>query len=180
MDLIIEKNVLDIDGDFVEIGCFLGGGTFKLSNLIRKTSKKIYAIDLFDPTFDNTICTEGEKMCTIYQKTLKGKSQEKIYKEIIKDCTNIITIVGDSKKVILPCRKISFGFIDGNHSLEYVESDFSQLWQRTVSGGIIAFDDYGSNLPLITKAIHNIISSNIEGIAKIGTTGKKIIWLQKN
>jgi len=179
MDLIVRENCFDIDGDFVEIGCFLGGGTYKLSRLIEKTNKKIYTIDLFDPTFDTTTCIKGKKMSTIYHSHLKGRNQKEIYEKITEKCNNIVTLVGDSKKIDLPCKKISFGFIDGNHSSEYVKSDFYLLWSKSISGTIIAFDDYGYDLPNVTKTIHEIIFSKIDEIKKIGTIGKKIIWFQK-
>ncbi|HIE43262.1 MAG TPA: hypothetical protein EYP78_00500 [Candidatus Omnitrophica bacterium] len=53
---IKKKDILSVEGDLVEIGAFLGGGTYKLSKFLEKqrSSKRLYVIDIFDPTFDWT------------------------------------------------------------------------------------------------------------------------------
>jgi len=100
LDTIIQQKIYQLEGDFVEIGVFLGGGTYKLSKLLEKlgVNKKIYAIDIFNPEFDKTTCTRGESMSELYKRILKGKNQYEVYKEITKNCKNVVTLVGDSKK----------------------------------------------------------------------------------
>jgi len=160
---------------------FLGGGTYKLSKLLEKlgVNKKIYAIDIFNPEFDKTTCTRGESMSELYKRILKGKNQYEVYKEITKNCKNVVTLVGDSKKITLPCEKVAFAYIDGNHSPEYVKNDFYLVWNKLVSNGIIAFDDYGYDLPQVTKTIHQLIGEQSDKILKIWTAGLKTIFIQK-
>jgi hypothetical protein len=56
--------------------------------------------------------------------------------------SNVITIPKDSKKVKFPVdQQFVFGFIDGNHSPEYVVNDFYLVWKHLVPGGIVAFHD---------------------------------------
>jgi len=181
LDTILQQRLYKLEGDFVEIGVFLGGGTYKLSKLLEKlkSDKKIYAIDIFDPEFDKTICTSGVAMSNLYKRILKNKNQHEIYNEITKDCNNVITLVEDSKKVSLPCEKISFAYIDGNHSSEYVKNDFYLVWNKLVSGGIVAFDDYGYDLPQVTKAIHILIGEQNNNILKIWTAGINKIFIKK-
>ena len=181
LDTIIQQKIYQLEGDFVEIGVFLGGGTYKLSKLLEKlgVNKKIYAIDIFNPEFDKTTCTRGESMSELYKRILKGKNQYEVYKEITKDCKNVVTLVGDSKKITLPCEKVAFAYIDGNHSPEYVKNDFYLVWNKLVSNGIIAFDDYGYDLPQVTKTIHQLIGEQHDKILKIWTAGLKTIFIQK-
>jgi len=181
LDAIIKQKLYLLEGDFVEIGVFLGGGTYKLSKLLEKlgSPKKVYAVDIFDPEFDNTICTQGKTMSELYKEILKNKNQYEIYKETIKDCKNINTLIGDSKKIAIPCKKISFAYIDGNHSAEYVKNDFYLVWNKIVSHGVISFDDYGYDLPQVTKTIHQLIGEQSNNILKIWTAGFKTIFIQK-
>ncbi len=182
LDQVDKQKIIELDGDFVEIGCFLGGGTYKLCKYleVNKSSKKVYALDIFSPSFDKTKCLSGKKMSSIYMSKLKEKNQLELYKKITKNCNNLITLVGDSKKVELPLKKISFAYIDGNHSAEYVRNDFNLVWRKLVKGGVISFDDYGYDLPNVTKQINLLIAKNCNNINKIWTSGKKTIFIQKN
>lgn len=181
LDMIIQNKIYQLNGHFVEIGAFLGGGTYKLSQLLRKLApeKKIYAIDIFEPTFDNSVCTRGFTMSDLYQRALEGKDQYKIYKQVTENCKNVITIREDSMKVSLPCEKICFAYVDGNHNSEYVRSDFFLVWKKLVSNGMVAFDDYGCDLPQVTKTIHDLISENRNEVKRIWTQGVKTIFIQK-
>lgn len=181
LEEIGKEGVLGLEGDFVEIGCFLGGGTYKLCRFLEKESseKKLYSIDIFSPDFDSTICDRGVSMKNLYKKILKGKNQLKIFKKVTANCHNLELIIGDSAKIKLPTRKTSFAYIDGNHSPEYVENDFCLVWDKLVSGGVVAFDDYGYDLPEVTKKINEIIAKNYQKIDKIWTKGRKTIFIKK-
>lgn len=181
LEEIEKEEILNLKGDFVEIGTFLGGGTYKLCCFLEKKSsnKKIYSIDVFSPDFDTTICDRGTSMKALYKRILKGKNQLEIFKKITANCHNLRLIIGDSKKVKLPIKRISFAYIDGNHSPEYVENDFYLVWDKVVSKGIVSFDDYGYDLPEVTKKINEIIGKNYQKIDKIWTKGKKTIFIKK-
>jgi len=115
----------------------------------------------------------------LYKKSLKGKNQLDIYNEITKNCNNLITLIGDTKKIKLPANEISFAYIDGNHSSEYVNNDFILVWNKVSPGGVISFDDYGYDLPGVTREINKLIANNHTSIDKIWTKGKKTIFIQK-
>jgi len=181
LDTILNTKVYELDGDVVEIGAFLGGGTYKLSKLMDKIApeKKIFVIDIFESNFDQTRCTVGKSMSEIYSSILKGRNQYETYKNVIKDCRNVLTIVGDSHKAKLPCEKICFAYIDGNHSPEYVRNDFYLVWNKLVSRGIVSFDDYGFDLPQVTETIHKLIGEQSDKILRVWTAGLKTIFIQK-
>jgi len=168
VDFIQKRALQNLEGDVVEIGAFLGGGTVKLAKFAKKHGKKVYVIDIFDPDFDKTEDTSGLRMCHIYQAFLEGRSQLEIYQEITRGWDNIVTIKEDSKKVRFPReQKFIFGFIDGNHQPEYVRNDFYIVWSNLVSGGIVGFHDYHYTLPKVTETIDGLTKEHKEEISEV-------------
>ena len=168
VDFIQKRALQNLEGDVVEIGAFLGGGTVKLAKFAKKHGKKVYVIDIFDPDFDKTEDTSGLRMCHIYQAFLEGRSQLEIYQEITQGWDNIVTIKEDSKKVRFPReQKFIFGFIDGNHQPEYVRNDFYIVWSNLVSGGIVGFHDYHYTLPKVTETIDGLTKEHKEEISEV-------------
>lgn len=183
---IIKKyNLLEIEGDLVEIGVFLGGGTYKLAKYLeqRRSAKKVFAIDIFDIYFDNTTCSKNITMAELYERHIKhlgtSLSQFEIFEQVTKNCSNIEVIKSDTKKVAeLPTNSICFGFIDGNHAREYVINDFNLVWSKLSPGGMIALDDYGYDLPQVTETIDDLIRLHRDEITSTFCIGK-IIFLQR-
>ena len=170
-----------LDGDVVEIGAFMGGGTAKLAAFAREHGKRVYAIDLFDPARDTTQDTSGTRMCDIYQAFLQGRSQHEAYMEATQGFDNIVTINKDSREVhFSPEQKFIFGFIDGNHHPEYVRNDFDLVWPNLVPGGVLGFHDYGFDLPEVTRTIDELIGEHVEEIANtLEMKDRHIILLTK-
>lgn len=125
---ILEKEgCMQLPGDLLEIGAFVGGGTRKLACYARQFSKKVYAIDVFNPLSDLTVNEKGVKMSDLYSDTLQrlGLTMFEAYWFNTCRCHNIITIPKDSKKVRFPSNlKFCFAFINGNHSPDYVINDY--------------------------------------------------------
>jgi len=172
-----KEQIGKLDGDVVEIGSFLGGGTAKLARFFGKHNKKVYAVDIFEPSFDNTKSADGTSMASLYSKVLKGRNQEEVFRETTRKCPNVVMIKGDSKQVTLPCREICFSFIDGCHDPDYVRNDFYLVWDKTVAGGVVGFHDYGSNLPQTTKAIDKLIEYNKNSIKETSQIKEKWVLL---
>jgi len=181
LDTIIKEKLYLLEGDIVEIGAFLGGGTYKLSKLMEAlgVDKIVYAIDTFDFRSDESTSTSGERMSDLYGEILKGRNQFDIYSKITMNCKNVVTLISDSKNVVLPCDKVCFAYIDGNHSPDYVRNDFYLVWNKLVSHGVVSFDDYGYDLPQVTKTIHKLIGEESERILKLWTAGGKRIFIEK-
>jgi hypothetical protein len=181
IDYINEHHLCALEGDFIEIGAFVGGGTVKLAKLARAYGKKVFVIDVFDPMADQTATPHGTTMSDIYLAFLEGKSQYKMYCENTSSCDNIVTIKEDSKKVKLPAnQKFMFGFIDGNHQPDYVSNDFLLVWKYLVSGGMVGLHDYRSELPEVTRTIDRLLhhkKKEITGTVEIGE--KHIILITK-
>ena len=167
LDFIEARSLYRLEGDLIEIGSFMGGGTIKLARYARKHGKRVFAIDIFDPTSDATATPDGTRMCDIYLAFLEGRSQLEAYEEAVRGWDNIITIRKDSKTVSFPAeQKFIFGFIDGNHLPDYVRNDFSIIWSNLVPGGVLGFHDYNTELPEVTKCIDTIIAEHTEEISE--------------
>jgi len=161
LDFIKQRALHRLDGDMVEIGVLMGGGTVKLARFARKYRKKVYAIDIFDPSVDRTETPDGIKMSDIYEAFLEGRSQIEVYEEAVRGLDNIVTIKEDSKKVKFPSeQKFMFGFIDGNHQAEYVRNDFNIVWSNLVPNGAVGFHDYNSELAEVTETIDGLITEH--------------------
>jgi hypothetical protein len=176
IDFMRKRGLYKLEGDIIEIGAFMGGGTAKLARFAQKYDKKVYAIDIFDPSRDKTPDKNGVRMCDIYQAFLQGRSQSEVYQQTTRGFDNIITIDKDSKRVRFPKgQKFIFGFIDGNHQPDYVINDFNLVWRHLVSGGSVGFHDYNFDLPQVTKAIDGLISKHRDEISDIHEIEQKHI-----
>jgi hypothetical protein len=183
----IERNrIADVPGDVVEIGVLLGGGTYKLCKYFEREApeKRVYAVDIFDPSFDTTAGAEGDTMAQLYEQALgdtviHGRSQREIFDHITRDCRNLTVLAEDSATVDLPADRLAFAYVDGNHSAPYVRSDFELVWSRLSPGGIVGLDDYGDTIDDVTDTMHQLIGEHAAEIARIWTAAPKTLFVQR-
>jgi len=164
-----ERELYKLEGDIVEIGAYMGGGTVKLAEFAQRYGKKVCAIDTFDSSLDKTIGKGGVKACDVYQAFLYGRSMLELYQETTRGFDNIITIKEDSTRVKFPKeQKFVFGFVDGCHQQAYVKNDFRLIWPHLVSGGVIGFHDYKfDDWPEVTQAVDELIEMHKREISQI-------------
>ena len=181
IDFMRKRRLHKLEGDIVEIGAFMGGGTAKLARFARKYGKRVYAVDIFEPGCDKTPDKSGVRMCDIYQAFLQGRSQLEVYQQTTKSFDNILTIYMDSRKVSFhKGQRFIFGFIDGNHQADYVRNDFNLVWEHLVPGGGVGFHDYNFDLPEVTEAVDSLIKEHKDEISDVHEMEEKhIIILTK-
>jgi SAM-dependent methyltransferase len=181
IDFMQKRKLHLLKGDIIEIGAFMGGGTVKLAKYAQKYARIVYAVDIFDPSCDKTQDKSGARMCDIYEAFLQGRSQLQVYQQTTHAFDNILTINMDSKKVSFhKGQKFIFGFIDGNHSPDYVRNDFYLVWRHLVPGGCVGFHDYNFDLPEVTETINDLIREHSNEISDVHEIrGKHIILLTK-
>ena len=181
IDFMSERALHELEGDIIEIGAFVGGGTAKLARFAQEYGKKVFAIDIFDPGCDRTRDSSGTRMCDIYEAFLHGRSQLEVYRETTRGFDNIITLDMDSKEVEFPReQRFIFGFIDGNHQPDYVRNDFYLVWRNLIPGGSVGFHDYGSDMPEVTEAVDGLIGEHKDEISEVHEIkGKHILLLTK-
>lgn len=171
----------DVPGEIVEIGAFLGGGTRKLCQLAKKFGKQVHVIDIFDPCHDRSKNDRGESMSWIYRSILGNRNLKKEFENNTRDFDNLIVHQCDSRDAHLGDVKVCFAFVDGGHSNEVVKSDFNLLWSRLSPRGVIAFHDYGGDLPQVKEALDGCIldfSDKIESV--IIVEDKKMIFIRSH
>jgi len=162
VDFMNQHALHKLEGDIIEIGVYMGRGTAELANFAQRYDKIVYAIDVFDPSLDNTISKSGIKAADVYEAFLQGRSMLEAYRESIRDFDNIVTIRENSKKISFPEeQRFVFGFIDGCHQKSYVENDFYVIWPHLVSGGALGFHDYKfDDWPEVTKAVDKLMRTH--------------------
>jgi len=182
IDFMRAKGVFGVPGDIVEIGAFCGGGTYKLARslLHLRSSKRVIAVDCFDVTFDNTQCTEGIPMSQLYARCLGGRSQMEMFCKVTRGLQNVVVIAADSRRVSLPTDAVCFAFIDGNHAPDYVRNDFLLVWEKLSPGGVVAFHDYGYDLPMVTSTLDDLCAQHRSEIQESYVDAQKhILFIQK-
>lgn len=169
VDFIKQRPLQTLEGDLIEIGAYMGRGTAKLAKFAQEYGKKLYAVDVFDPSVDQTVSKSGIKAGDVYEAFLKGRSMFEAYQESTRGFSNIVTIREDSKRISFPEeQKFVFGFIDGCHQAAYVENDFNVIWPHLCVGGILGFHDYKfDDWPEVTVAIDKLISKNEREISEM-------------
>jgi predicted O-methyltransferase YrrM len=168
IDFIKRWALCELEGDIVEIGAYMGKGTAKLARFAQRYTKRVYAIDVFDPNLDKTSSRNGIKAGDVYEAFLQGRSMLQAYQESTRGLDNIVTIREDSKKVTFPpAQRFMFGFIDGCHQRAYVENDFHVIWPHLVSGGALGFHDYRfDDWPEVTEAADKLIRAHKREISE--------------
>jgi SAM-dependent methyltransferase len=162
IDFMNQRKLHKLEGDIIEIGAYMGRGTAKLAKFAQRYGKKVYAVDVFDPSLDKTVSKSGIKAGDVYQAFLQGRSMLEAYQRSIRGFDNIVTIREDSKNVSFPQeQRFVFGFIDGCHQQPYVENDFYVIWPHLVSGGALGFHDYKfDDWPEVTEAADKLIEAH--------------------
>lgn len=172
-------NVEQVPGDALEIGALFGEGTKVLSAYLSQTPEKtLYVLDVFNLKFDETQTENGVVMSSLYTGWLKQRnfrSQAQAFAFNTQGLRNIQTIICDSKEAMIPAERLSFSFIDGNHSPDYVENDFNLVWDKTSPGGVVAFHDYKGDLPDVTQKIDELVQRKADEISAFHVPGK--FWL---
>ncbi|RED37838.1 methyltransferase family protein [Rhodopseudomonas thermotolerans] len=178
---IDEHDLWSLDGDILEIGAFMGGGTAKLAIASRKHQKGVLVIDVFDPHFDSTQNTRGEPMSWIYSTILGSRDIRARFDQETAGLDNISVRSEASMGVELSAdQRFLFSFIDGNHSSDNVLSDLAFSWARTVPGGVVALHDYGGDLPSVTRAVDHFYKIREAEIDRVNTLPRRtLIFLHK-
>lgn len=163
-----EHRLDSLDGDLIEIGAFMGGGTVKLAAFTRMCAKKVFVVDVFDPALDRTVSPRGATAQEVYLAFLQGRSMWDVYREATAGFDNIVTIRKDSRKVRFgKSQKFCFGFVDGCHQEAFVLNDFRIIWPRLVKGGAIGFHDWEfEDWPEVTQAVKRILTDHAAEIAR--------------
>jgi hypothetical protein len=181
LEVIERHQVARVEGDVLEIGALLGGGTAKLCGWFsaHAPAKRVITVDVFDPAFDPTTTLEGWPMRDLYVNALGDRDQRAVFDDVTSRCRNLVVVAGDSTEVEIPAQCLAFAFVDGSHVAEDVRSDFETVWARLSPGGVVAFHDYGGDLPGVTHTVHCCIGEHAEEIARIWARDPTLLFVQR-
>lgn len=178
----IERNRLDrVEGDALEIGALLGGGTAKLCGWFARNAagKRVIAVDVFDPGFDPTTTVHGWTMRELYAHRIGDRSQRAVFDDVTRGCRNLVVVAGDSTSTDVPADRLAFAFVDGSHVPADVESDFELVWDRLAPGGVAAFHDYGADLPEVTDTLDACVRARGQQIERVWTRSPAILFVRR-
>ncbi len=162
IEKIIEKT--DDFVFYVEIGVKFGNTFIQVVDYCCKNNLKVHciAIDLFeDFIIQNENTHRGD---VAHSKIFKHKLIDLGYEK------NITVIKGDSHKVIPDLIKMKkcVGFIDGNHTYEYVKKDYELLVDK-IDQGFVVLDDV--NWPTVRNFFNELPDKiKIEKTPRVGVT----------
>jgi hypothetical protein len=181
LEVIDRRGIADVEGDVLEIGALLGGGTAKLCRWLaaNASDKRVITVDVFDPAFDPTTTMEGWPMRDLYVHALGDRDQRAVFDEVTSGCKNLVVVPGDSTTIDIPADRLAFAFVDGSHVAEDVRSDFETVWTRLSPGGVVAFHDYGGDLPGVTHTVHRCVGEHAEEIVRIWTRHPTLLFIQR-
>ena len=177
--LIEREGLARRPGDFLEIGCLLGGGTAKLAKLAASVGKQVWVVDVFDPSFDVTKNLAGDRMSDLYRDYLRAQTQEQVFRQVTAPWAGSIQVLKqDSMKVRFPDGlRFVFAFVDGHHDPKWVRSDFATVWKRLHAGGWAGFHDYGGDLPEVTAALDSMLAQHAAQIGRVEKIQDRLILL---
>ncbi len=128
----IVKNLKNLEGDIVEIGCFTGGAGFLFS-----TADELSSIKLFD-TFEGFPITEE----SIKKNSLKANLEDANENLKKYDIKNVEFFKKRFPIGVDNLNKIKFCHIDIN-TYQETKNSFNYIKDLMIVGGVIVFDDYG-------------------------------------
>lgn len=136
--------------DIVEIGSYKGKSTGCIASA---TKLPVYAIDLWDLRH-----YDFEPSVRVKQRGFYLAQTYKAFLENMKPFKNVIPVKGDSREIgKVWNRSIGLLFIDGNHSFDFVKSDYEKFGKYVVSGsGRIAFHD------IVIKGVERVIEEIVK------------------
>lgn len=151
----IAKNCLNLDGDFVELGCYKGDTSILLAEVLKGTKKKLYIYDSFEglpPKVEADFSELGRDFKEGALATTKREVKERFLRAGLKVPVIRKAWFSELSEQDLP-EKIAFAFLDGDlyqsiwESLKLVEN-------KLVKGGMLLVHDYQNlALPGVAKAV---------------------------
>ncbi len=168
VDLLLHTIEDNVDGDVVELGCYVGESSKYLMKTLIETSsnKNLYVYDSFEGLPE---LSEIEKNTGWRAGTLKT-TQQVLIQNFQKNNLPVPIINKNWFKDIpednLP-EKISFAFLDGDFYTSIYDS-LEKIWDRVSDGGYICFHDYNRHdLPGVKLAIDDFLKSkNVDNTTK--------------
>ena len=171
--LELAKSSLDVEGDFVELGCYRGDTSLLLEKLLENSSKKLFIYDSFEGLPAKTREDFSVAGDAFKEKELFVSKREVI--ERFKKAGLKVPVIKkgffedlDSEKDVP--EKIAFAFLDGD-LYNSIKTSLKLAVPKLVNGGIIVVHDYNNpELPGSARAVDEFLRTHSEFRLKIFET----------
>jgi predicted O-methyltransferase YrrM len=143
-----------IEGDILEIGCFLGKTTVFLTRMCEELypDRKVFSIDPHTDDSLQEITAPNKQQGTVHQHFINHTKHLKNHKYYREYSFDVACKFED--------KSLAFAFIDGLHSYEGVIKDYELYIPKIKLGGIVVFDDYLTPKFGVGRAIKEVISKD--------------------
>ena len=153
--LAVAKDCLDIEGDFVELGCYKGDTSLMLAEILQGTSKKLWIYDSFEGLPEKSAKDESA-VGVDFKKGELLVSKREVKMRFLRSGLSVPKIVkawfDDLNDKDLP-DKIAFAFLDGD-LYESIRDSLKLVKDKMAAGGAIMVHDYiNEALPGVAKAV---------------------------
>ena len=153
--LAIAEGCLNVDGDFVELGCYKGDTSLMLAEVLQKTNKKLWIYDSFEGLPEK----RKEDASDVGKDFKKGElavSKREVKIRFLRAGFSMPKITkawfNDLKDEDLP-EKIAFAFLDGD-LYDSTKDSLKLIENKVFIGGVIMVHDYTNEaLPGVARAV---------------------------
>lgn len=151
-----------VEGDVVELGCYVGTTSVFLAEAIQKSSKKLYCYDSFEGLPEKT----GQDNSPAGDQFKKGEllATKKQFTQNFKKANLPMPIVkkawfSELTPENLP-NNIAFAFLDGDY-YQSIKDSLKLVWPRLTKGAVVVVDDYASEaLPGAARAVNEWLKTH--------------------
>ncbi|MDO4759825.1 MAG: TylF/MycF/NovP-related O-methyltransferase [Candidatus Saccharibacteria bacterium] len=173
--LKIARGALSVPGDFVELGCYEGDTSLLLAEVLKGADKKLWLYDSFEGLPAKTLEDEsaaGEN----FQEGVLAVTKREVKLRFLRANLPVPIIkkawFSDLTADDLP-EKIAFAFLDGD-LYQSIKESLALVWDKMADGGVIIVHDYDNpELPGVTKAVDEWLSTR----GNIKTTKKQTLLI---
>lgn len=151
----LAKKCLEVNGDFVELGCYRGDTSLLLADILRDSGKKLWIYDSFEGLPEKGVEDESE-LGKDFQKGVLGVTKREVKERFLRAGLPVPVIkkawFSELCADDLP-EKISFAFLDGD-LYESIKDSLRLVESRMVPGGVTLVHDYNNPaLPGVARAV---------------------------
>ena len=151
----LASSCLEVDGDFVEMGCYKGDTSLLLADVLQKANKRLWIYDSFEG-----LPEKGEQDESALGASFKagelGVTKREVKQRFLKAGLPVPVIkkawFKDLVESDLP-ERIAFAFLDGDF-YESIRDSLKLVVPKMVRGGVLVVHDYTNPaLPGVSKAV---------------------------
>ena len=153
--LELARKCLNVEGDFVEMGCYKGDTSLLLAEILKDSEKRLWIYDSFEglpekSKFDESVLGGNFKVGEL------GVTKREVKLRFLKAGLPVPVIKKAWFKDLTPDdlpEKIAFAFLDGDF-YESIRDSLRLVVPKMVKGGAIIVHDYNNPaLPGVAKAV---------------------------